>query len=403
MKGLRLTLLVIFLLVTPLIAQQPPVIDRELFFGDPEITGAQLSPDGKYVAFIKPWNQTRNIWVKKTEEPFDKAKLVSADTKRPIPAYLWSRDGKYILFAQDQAGDENFNVFAVNPSDSPAPGTAAPPARNITQASGVRAVPYAVPKSEPDFIYVGLNDRDKAWHDLYKVRISTGERTLLRENKDRIVGWIFDNKDQLRLAIRSTDAGDTEILRVDAGEMNKIYSCNVFETCSPSGFHKDNQRVYLSTNKGDDVDLVRLALLDPQTGATEAVESDPLKRVDFGGALTSELTHEILATVYVDDKVRLYWKNKSFEADYKFLLRKLGDRQIGFGSRTEDERLWLISASSDTEPGETYLFDRKTKRLTLQYRIREKLNRQDLASMQPIRYKSSDGMEIPAYLTLPKG
>ncbi len=75
-------------LIIPVIAQQPPIIDRELFFGNPEITNAQISPDGKYIAFIKPWNNTRNIWVKKTEDPFDKAKLISADTKRPIPALL---------------------------------------------------------------------------------------------------------------------------------------------------------------------------------------------------------------------------------------------------------------------------------------------------------------------------
>jgi dipeptidyl aminopeptidase/acylaminoacyl peptidase len=403
MKRFCSALFLTLALVTPLIAQQPPLIDRELFFGDPEIAGAQISPDGKYIAFIKPWNNTRNIWVKKTEEPFEKAKLVSADTKRPIPGYFWSRDGKYILFVQDQAGDENFNVFAVNPSDSPAPGAAAPPARNLTQASGVRAFIYAVPKSEPDIIYVGLNDRDKAWHDLYKVKLSTGERTLLRQNKDRIVGWVFDNKDQLRLAVRSTDTGDTEILRVDAGELKKIYSCSVFESCNPIGFHKDNQRVYIGNNHGDDVDLSRLDLLNPETGATQAVESDPLKRVDFAGALTSELTNEILATFYIDDKIRLYWKDKSFAADYKLLLKTLGDKQIGFGSRTKDERLWLISVSSDTEPGGTYLFDRKTKQLTLQYRIREKINRQHLAPMQPIRYKSSDDLEIPAYLTTPKG
>jgi dipeptidyl aminopeptidase/acylaminoacyl peptidase len=403
MKRLSWILFLICVLAAPLIAQQPPIIDRELFFGDPEITGAQLSPDGKFIAFIKPWNSTRNIWVKKTEEPFEKAKLVSADTKRPIPGYMWSRDGKYILFVQDQAGDENYNVFAVNPSDTPAAGSPAPPARNITQASGVRAVPYAVPKSEPDILYAGLNDRDKAWHDLYRIKISTGERTLLRENKDRITGWIFDNKDQLRLSLRSTDAGDTEILRVDAGELKKIYSCNVFESCDPVVFSKDDSRVYLANNRGDDVDLTRLDLLDPQTGAIQVVESDPLKRVDFSGALISELNHEILATVYLDDKVRLYWKNKSYEADYEFLQKKLGGKQIGFSSHTEDENLWLISATSDTEPGETYLFNRKTKQLTLQYRIREKLNRSFLAPMQPVRYKSSDGMEIPAYLTLPKG
>src|SRR5262245_30685918 len=90
----------------------PPLVDRELFFGNPEIAGAQLSPDGKYVAFLKPWKDTRNIWVKKTSEPFDKAHLVTNDTKRPIPAFKWSRDSKFILFVQDQGGDENYNVYA---------------------------------------------------------------------------------------------------------------------------------------------------------------------------------------------------------------------------------------------------------------------------------------------------
>ena len=78
-------------------------------------------------------------------------------------------------------------------------------------------------------------------------------------------------------------------------------------------------------------------------------------------------------------------------------------REIGFGSHTTDERLWIISSSSDVEPGETYLFDRAAKRLTLQYKIREKLPRETLAEMKPIRYKSSYGLEIPGYLTLPKG
>ncbi len=403
MKRLLCVLSLIGVLAVPLLAQQPPLIDRELFFGDPEITNAQLSPDGQFIAFIKPWNGTRNIWVKKTGDPFDKAKLVSADIKRPIPGYMWSRDGKYILFVQDKAGDENYNVFAVNPSDAPAPGSEAPPMRNLTPVSGVRATLYAVPRTEPDILYAGLNDRDKAWHDLYKINISTGERTLLRQNKDRITGWIFDNKDQLRLAVRSTDAGDTEILRVDPGELKKIYSCTVFESCDPAIFTKDDKRVYIATNHGDNVDLTGLDLLDPQTGATQFYESDPLKRVDLGGVVVSELNHELLATAYVDDKIRMYWKDKSYEADYRLLQKQLPNKQIAFNSHTDDERLWLISASSDIEPGETYLFDRQTKKLTLQYRIREKLNRSYLASMQPVRYPSSDGLEIPAYLTLPKG
>lgn len=381
----------------------PPLIDRELFFGDPEISGAQISPDGKFVAFVKPFKGTRNIWVKRTDAPFDSAKPITADTTRPIPSYFWSRDGKYVLFVQDKAGDENYLVYAVNPNDAPAAGQDVPAARNLTDAKGVRAQIYAVPRSDPDALYIGLNDRDKAWHDLYKVKISTGERTLVRKNTERIVGWTFDLKDQLRLATRVADNGDTEVLRVDDKSFTKVYSCNVFESCGPDRFHKDGQRVYFETNKGAGVDLVRLELFDPMTGKEEVVESDPLNRVDFGGAIFSDVTDEMILTNYEDERVRLYWKNKDFEADYKWLEKQLPGKEIGLGSSTKDEQLWLISASSDTEPGERYLFDRRTKKLTLQYRVRENLNRDNLASMKAVRYKSSDGLEIPAYLTLPKG
>jgi dipeptidyl aminopeptidase/acylaminoacyl peptidase len=400
---LILSILMMLALAAPVWAQSPPLIDRELFFGDPEIAGAQISPDGAFIAFIKPFKGMRNVWVKKTAEPFANAKPVTADTKRPIPGYFWSRDGKYLLFVQDQAGDENYNVYAVNPADAPASGQEVPAARNLTDAKNVRAAIYAVPRSEPDAIYVGINDRDAAWHDLYKVKISTGERTLVRKNTERITAFYFDLKDQLRLATRSAENGDTEVLRVDADKFTKIYSCNVFESCGPVRYHKDGERVYFQTNKGSNVDLVALQLLNPTTGKEELVEADPMKRVDFGNAIFSEVSDQLIATTYDDERQRIYWKDKAFEADYKHLQKQLPGKEIGFGSSTKDEKLWLISANADTDPGATYLYDRTTKKLTLQYQVREKLNRTYLAPMKAVRYKSSDGLEIPAYLTLPKG
>ncbi|HKY03944.1 MAG TPA: alpha/beta fold hydrolase [Blastocatellia bacterium] len=393
------------LLAAPAQGQQgmPPLIDRQLFFGDPEISGAQLSPDGRFIAFIKPLNGTRNIWVKRTGEPFGAARPVTNDTKRPIPGYFWSRDGRAILFVQDQGGDENFNIYAVNPDDRPAAGSAVPPARNLTAAKGVAAAIYAVPKSDPNTIFVGLNDRDPAWHDLYKVNISTGERTLVRKNTERITGWVFDQKDRLRLATRAAENGDTEVLRVDPDGFKKVYSCSVFETCGPVRFHKDGKRVYMITNKSESVDLVGLTLLDPETGKEEMVESDPVKRVDFGDAIFSELSDELIATTYGDERRRVYWRDKAFEADYNLLKKQLPDKDINFNSGTKDEQMWLISATSDREPGEVYLYDRKTKKLTLQYKLFDKLPRESLAEMKPVSYKSSDGLEIPAFLTLPKG
>jgi dipeptidyl aminopeptidase/acylaminoacyl peptidase len=380
----------------------PPLIDRELFFGNPEISGAQISPDGRYISFLKPYKDTRNIWVKRTEDPYTAAKLITNDTKRPVTNYSWSRDGKYILFVQDQLGDENFNVYAVDPAAPVATGQDVPTARNLTALKGVRAIPYAFPKSDPDIMYVGINDRDKSWHDLYRVRISTGEKTLLRQNTERIAGWVFDNAGALRLAERTSDKGDTEILRVDPTGFTLVYSCNVFESCGTDRFNKDNTKVYMETNKGN-TDLTRLVLFDPVTKTEQVVESDPLNKVDFGGATFSDVTNELIATSYQDDRTRIYWKDKAWEKDYNLIQSKLPGKEITPANSTNDEGLWMVLARSDKEPGERYLFDRNTKTLTFQYRVFEKLPRESLASRNPISYTSSGGLVIPAYLTLPVG
>jgi len=415
MKRISKALLCLALAVSSLAAQNahtdkttsstglPPLIDRELIFGNPEISGAQLSPDGKYLAFQKPWKDTRNIYVKGVDEPFSAARLLTAEPKRPIAGYFWSRDSKYILYVKDNDGDENYNVYAVDPAAKPAAGADVPASRDLTGLKGIRVQIVSIPKNDPDTIYIGLNDRDKAWHDLYKLKLSTGEKTLVRKNTERIEGWEFDLQGNLRLATRSAENGDTEILRIDADTFTKIYSCNVFESCNTLRFQKDGKLGYMETNKGPDLDLSALMLFDPASGKTEMVESDPLKKVDFGSAVFSEATDELAMTTYDDDHVRRYFKDKSFEADFKWLTGKLPGKEVSRNSSTLDEQLWLINAYSDTEPGETYLFDRKTHKLTLQYKVRDKLPRESLAHMTPVSFKSSDGLEIPAYLTLPKG
>jgi dipeptidyl aminopeptidase/acylaminoacyl peptidase len=146
-----------------------------------------------------------------------------------------------------------------------------------------------------------------------------------------------------------------------------------------------------------------LVLLDPVTLKEQLVEKDPLNRVDFGYVRFSEVTKEPIFTGYTDDKTRLYWNDKNFEADYNLLKKQLPGQELQFVSSTADENLWLIYAFSDTDPGATYLFNRQTKKSSFQYRPRPDIPVKDLSPMTVVRYPSSDGIEIPAYLTLPKG
>ena len=167
-------------------------------------------------------------------------------------------------------------------------------------------------------------------------------------------------------------------------------------------FHKDGKRAYLETNKGD-ADLSRLVLLDPETGKEEVVGIRSAGQGGLRQRVFSETTDELVGTSYEDERTRLYFRDKAYEADYKLLQQKLPGRDVSVGSTTADDQLWFVTARSDVDPGARYLFDRKTRGLTLQYKMRERIPREHMASVKPIRYPSSDGLEIPAFLTLPKG
>ncbi len=67
MKTFVLTALALGVLTAPLAvrADQPPIIDRSLFFGEVAIAGAQISTDGRSISFLKPYRGTRNIWVRR--------------------------------------------------------------------------------------------------------------------------------------------------------------------------------------------------------------------------------------------------------------------------------------------------------------------------------------------------
>jgi dipeptidyl aminopeptidase/acylaminoacyl peptidase len=392
---------VLFVLVSgTLLAQLPPIIDREIFFGDPEISGAQLSPDGKYITFIKPFRNVRNIWIKERKEAFDKARPLTADTTRPIPGYFWSQDSKYVLYVQDKGGDENYRVYAIDPA---APGDPVPPARTLTPQEKIRAMIIDVPRSKPNEIIVGINDRDPALHDVYRMDITTGERTLIRRNEENIAGWMTDLHGDLRLGIRQTSDGGTEILNLHDTSFTSIYSVTADESVDPIRFTPGGNSFYLETNKGDQLDKTQFELFDLKTGVTKLVEKDPKNEVDFGNAIFSDETNELLATVYRGDIIRVYPKEKKFARDYARLKKQFPKGNINLGSTTKDESLWLIGVSSDVDPGSTYLFERKTGKVELLYKSRPNLPSHHLAFMKPLRYTARDGMEIPAYLVLPKG
>ncbi|MCW6037377.1 S9 family peptidase [Spirulina subsalsa FACHB-351] len=373
--------------------QAAVLIDHEHFFGEPALSDLTLSPDGQYLAFRKPWQGVSNLWVKPLDAPFTEAYRVT-ESDRPIASYFWSKDGQTILYLQDQAGNENFQIYAISPHTLT-------PSRQLTPPTDVRALILATPQATPHQIIIGLNQRDPRYHDVYQLDITTGKKHRLRENDQTIVDWITDHTGNLRLAVRRTPNGDTEILRVDPHHFTPLYRCNFQETCSVLRFHPNGEQVYVISNRGEHLDKTRLILLDLNRKSYQLIHQDPQKSVDFGFALFAAEDERLLATYYEGDRWRVYPQDPQFAQDITLLQTLLPPGDIFFQSATTDDRLQIITLRSDINPGSVYLFNRQTRTIQHLYNLRPHLSPQDLAPMHSFRYTARDNLEIPAYLTLP--
>ncbi len=380
--------------------QQTPLIDREIFFGNPQISGGQLSPDGKKVSFMKGHNGILNLWVKEIDQDFDDAILLT-DSKSPILGSAWTRDSKYILYVNDKGGDENINIYAIDPYLATA--ESVPESRNLTPLEDVTAQFYQISKLNPDKVKIGLNNRDKAWHDLYELTISTGELKLLFENTNRYTGYYFDWDEQLRAASRTDEDGNNQLYAIEAdGTFREIYSTSISESAGVVGWTPDNSSIYLSSNKGE-VNLTTLYRLNITDGSIEHLESDPQEKVDFGSLWLHKEKRHIISTSYTYHKTQRYFQDAEFEQIYNHLAEQFAGKEVGFVSFTQDYQQMLISVSSDQAATEVYYYDVKRNDLIHQYTPRPELKaiENHLVPMTPISYPSSDGLTIPGYLTLP--
>lgn len=383
---------------------EPPLLDRDLFFGDPEIASARLSADGRFVSFRKPYREVMNLWVKEADAPFEDARPITADTERPVNAYFWSQDGRWVLYVQDKAGDENYHLYAVDPAAPAEEESGVPPARDLTPIEGVRAQFYRAPENTPGQVVIGLNDRDPAVHDVYRVDLESGERELVLRNETGVATWVIDLDGRVRLAYRVTDDGGTEVVRVEDGALGGLaWSCDFGETCDPLRFHRDGRRVYAESNVGDDVDLTRLVLHDLESGEVEVVDSDPLGEVDLGGPIFSDATEELVATVYYGDRQRYHVLDEDFGAMLEDVRGKLPDGDLDFTSSTEDGSQWLVRVSRDVDPGSVYHYDRAGGEVEKLYSSAPDLPSEHLAPMKAVRYEARDGLTVHGYLVLPKG
>ncbi|MGV8931896.1 MAG: S9 family peptidase [Luteimonas sp.] len=371
-------------------ADNVELISRDALFGNPERANVQISPDGKYLSWIAPVDGVINVWIAPAAD-LSKAKAVTADKARGISDYFWSYRPDTLLYLRDIGGDENFHLYSVD--------LVSGEARDLSPFAKTRAVVSGVSPLHPESILVGMNDRDSKWHDLYRVNLADGKRTLVEKNTQSLAGYLSDGNYTVRMAQKSRPDGGQDLLAPDGKGGWKTVDDIPFEdslTTAPSAYTTDGTTLYMSDSRGRNTSA--LYAVDTASGKKSLLLEDT--RADVGETLVDPRTGKVQAVTV--DYLKKEWKplDAGIAADLK-ALQAIGPGEIAVNARTLDDKTWIVRYSAAEIPTVYYSYERGKAPVRL-FSARPALDGKPLVPMWPQEIKSRDGLTLVSYLSLPQ-
>jgi dipeptidyl aminopeptidase/acylaminoacyl peptidase len=372
----------------------PPMIPREVLFGNPTRAQARLSPDGAYLSWLAPSAAgVLNVWVQPTDRS-QEVRQITNDQKRGIRNYGWTEDGAGILYVQDEGGDENWHLYVVSLDGNEA--------RDLTPFEGVRAQNLMTDPKHPNEILVGLNRRDPSVFDMYRIQLDSGEISLDTENPGDVVSWLTDAEFRIRAAEATDPATGDDIIRVRDAEdqpWRELLRFPFGENGGALAFNDEGDQLFVTSSLGSDT--TRLIALDTKTGKP-STELAKHSKADVGSVIMHPTEHRIQAVEF--DYLKPEWEiiDPSIAGDMAY-LDEVAKGTVAIVSRTLVDDRWVFVDQPDDGPAAYYLYDREPRKAERLFVTRPELTDYDLAEMEPVEIQARDGLILPAYLTLPLG
>lgn len=374
----------------PTAGEVPPLIPRKLLFGNPDRASAQISPDGAQISWLAPLDGVLNVWVAPADNPAA-ARPVTRDTGRGIRFYGWAYSGAQIIYLQDADGDENWHLYAVHlESDS---------ILDLTPLEGIHAQIQEVSPKQPGHILAALNDRDAQFHDIYRIDLATGERSLVLQN-DGFAGFVTDADFKVRFAVRMTADGGAEYLeRDDNGGWQPFIAVGQEDslTTGPVGFDRSGETLFLTDSRGRDTAALQSVQL--ASGVATILASDA--RADVSDTLTHPTERTMQAAAFTYERKEWQVLDAAIAADLEFLAT-VADGDIEVLSRTLDDSCWIVAYLLDDGPVRYYRYLRERREAQFLFTNRAALEGQPLVKNYPVTIPARDGLNLVCYYSLPR-
>lgn len=380
----------------------PPLIPVETFMRRGEFGSMSISPKGNRLAATVPFKGRDNLVVvdldKKTRN------VITSFEKDDVINFSWVNNDRIFLRVadgRDALGRVTYRgTFAIDIDGSNV--------RELTKLRGLAPL-RTIPGDTEGEIYVTMRERARATADMYKLNTKTGKYQLISfEAPGEVSSWVLDWNDVPRVAF-TTDVDTTETTvwyRETAEskwtELFKNPPDNAQDSIDPLGFDSDNRTLIVSSNVGRDKYAV--FKYDPAAKKIGAlIFEHPLIDVQ-DGLIWNRAKKTLVGVRYSADVNATKWFDPEMDLVQQQIdaTLKATNNTLTFASDTENRKI-LISSTSDTDPGRYYLFDGAKKTLEPLPERRPWLNPEHISPRKYMPYAARDGLNIPAWVTIPKG
>jgi dipeptidyl aminopeptidase/acylaminoacyl peptidase len=404
----------------------PPV---EAFGQLPDITSAELSPDGKHFAAIqaiegKPvvaiyevgaapgtrpvvlpsegWLIRDIKWVKN-----DRLVAILTESKK----LYWTGSKMHTWARAVSVGADGSNVVVLlghNPSLNVNLGIGRIADRDIADPDSIYMPLWIfsdmrTPEDEARSTF-GVDDAndDVFTYDLYRVNARTGEGTRVAGGGHYTNEWYLDGQGKIVARLDETKQPLVDhLLLYRDGDWHEAgtFDAEADKGADVAGLSADGTAlVRYARGKNS---LRNLTEMDISSGKEKVVYSAP--GYDVSDTIVDEWTDRIVGVSYEADTRKDFYFDPKREALQRGLEQAFPGLTVGARSLDAAQDKVIVVTDGPRTPPSYYFLDRTTHQATPIASAYPKLAEADLGEMKPYAYKARDGLDIPAYLTLPPG
>lgn len=392
--------IVIFGMLTGVGRAAPPV---EAFGSLPGAEYAQLSPDGKHLAIIKPVNGVEKVVFVDLTKPDTKPYVVGMQGGLAGEVYWKSNDRAICVFHANLNYTYHRRVSswsrAVSVTLSNQTAVLLMANAPTFRANYDEGSITDIDANDPDHVFMAEVDLwDRAYTlDLYKVDLATGSADRVYGGDSNTVGFAMDGHGHVVARIEQ-DEDLTDHLMMGANEVLK------FSVKGHSEFGLDGmtagQNPLMAIERATSSGTTGLYAWAPSTPASSLFEN---ATYDLDSAISDPRNSAIIGARYVDDAERTVYFDPGMQRVQDALEKAYPGQSVSILSRDDAGDAYVILTEGPKNPPVLSLYTPASHETKIIEEAYPALKPSDLGEMKPYPYKARDGLDIHAYLTLPPG